>query len=569
MSSKFWLRSHPQSMRIQFPIGMKSMERVVAIYARVSSRKQKESETIQSQLDALRQYADDNQFTILNDLICIDDGFSGSILDRPGLDKLRDCISERCINTVLVYSPDRLSRKYVHQLVLKDEFEKQGASIIFLKSPTAKTPEEQLSLHFQGIFAEYERTQIAERCRRGRLYKAKAGSHSVLSTASYGYKRVNGGHTIQFEIDEDKAKVVRQIFNLFTRQSRSVYKICMQLESEGVIAPRGGSHWHPGTVRDILLNSSYQGLAYYGKTEKYDGVPGRVTRYGKNKKIKPTKTVKASSEDKWIGIPIPAIVTVEEFEVAAKLLNKNKERSARNTKRPSILQSLIVCSVCGGTYYKKERKSGKNGRWSFYVCKSSLMRHLKPCGNRSIHQETLDSRIWEEVLNMLKNPELIEQEVQRRIEENPEVNKNRAKAGDLEKELHSLERARNKLLDAYQDGESLTLNDLKTRMGVLEKRKKALERDQESLNALKIHQERLKDFKLSLSSFVEKLNANEKNINIEERQKIVRMLIDEIVVEKDGIKVMHCIPIKPEMYKNGQLSSVRLVAHSETGQIQN
>jgi site-specific DNA recombinase len=95
-----------------------------------------------------------------------DDGHSGAHLIRPGLEAIRDLATQGQIEAALVYSPDRLSRKYAYQMVLAEEFARCGVSLVFLKSPVGDTPENQLLVQFQGMIAEYERAQISERTRR-------------------------------------------------------------------------------------------------------------------------------------------------------------------------------------------------------------------------------------------------------------------------------------------------------------------------------------------------------------------------------------------------------------------
>lgn len=152
-----------------------------AIYARVSSQRQKDEETIDSQLDSLKLYAKENNYSIGENYIFLDDGVSGTILQRPALDDLRDMIRYDNIDAVLIYSPDRLSRNYTHQLILLEEFRKHAVSVSFLKDPpNSNTPEEQMFRHFQGIFAEYERALILDRSRRGRIYKAKQGDPCII-----------------------------------------------------------------------------------------------------------------------------------------------------------------------------------------------------------------------------------------------------------------------------------------------------------------------------------------------------------------------------------------------------
>lgn len=169
----------------------------VAIYARVSSERQKGQETITSQTAALLEYAASQSWTVPNEWRFLDEGFSGASLVRPGLDSLRDLVAEGQIETVLVLSPDRLSRKYAYQILLTEEFHRHGAEMVFLKSPPANTPEERLLAQVQGMIAEYERAQIIERTRRGKRHRARQGSVNVLSGAPYGYryvKKSDGGN---------------------------------------------------------------------------------------------------------------------------------------------------------------------------------------------------------------------------------------------------------------------------------------------------------------------------------------------------------------------------------------
>lgn len=142
------------------------MNKTAAIYARVSSDRQKENQTIASQTAALKEYASGNGYSVPAEWVFQDEGYSGAHLLRPGLEALRDLAAEGQIATALVYSPDRLSRKYAYQVLLVEEFARCGVELLFLKSPPGATPEDQLLLQFQGMIAEYERAQIVERSRR-------------------------------------------------------------------------------------------------------------------------------------------------------------------------------------------------------------------------------------------------------------------------------------------------------------------------------------------------------------------------------------------------------------------
>ena len=119
------------------------MNKPAAIYARVSSDRQKEDHTIASQTTALVEYAKTNGYVVPSEWVFQDEGYSGASLQRPGLEALRD-LAQGQMTTVLIYSPDRLSRKYAYQVLLAEEFARCGVEIVFLKSPSGGSPEDQL-----------------------------------------------------------------------------------------------------------------------------------------------------------------------------------------------------------------------------------------------------------------------------------------------------------------------------------------------------------------------------------------------------------------------------------------
>ena len=163
---------------------------MAAIYARVSSTRQKEEHTIDSQTAAIRTFAEQQGLEVCDEWTFEDAGVSGATLVRPALDRLRDLIAQVPVEVVLVYSPDRLARRYAYQELLIEEFARAGTEVRFVNAPAGDTPEDRLLVQFQGMIAEYERAQIAERTRRGKPDRARAGSVNVLGGAPYGYRYV-------------------------------------------------------------------------------------------------------------------------------------------------------------------------------------------------------------------------------------------------------------------------------------------------------------------------------------------------------------------------------------------
>ena len=160
---------------------------------------------------------------------------------------MRDLAAEGRIEAVLVLSPDRLSRKYAYQVLLLEEFARCGVACEFVGSPPAETPQERLLVQVQGMIAEYERAQIAERSRRGKRHKARNGSSSVLSGAPYGYRYVKRSEGVEarYEVLAGEAEVVRQVFDSYTRDQCSMGAIARRLTEQGIPTRTGKGRWGP------------------------------------------------------------------------------------------------------------------------------------------------------------------------------------------------------------------------------------------------------------------------------------------------------------------------------------
>jgi DNA invertase Pin-like site-specific DNA recombinase len=150
----------------------------VAFYARVSTDRQQQAQTIEQQVTQLHRYVTARQgeeWTVAAEHVFRDDGHSGAKLDCPGLDALRDQAARAAFDLVLVTAPDRLARNFVHQMVVLEELQRRGGRVVFCDRPLTDDPHEQLVTQIRGAVAEYERTLIADRMRRGRLARLRSG----------------------------------------------------------------------------------------------------------------------------------------------------------------------------------------------------------------------------------------------------------------------------------------------------------------------------------------------------------------------------------------------------------
>ena len=222
-----------------------------AIYARVSSERQATAQTIASQLAALRERVAADGCALPEAMQFLDDGYSGTTLVQPALERLRDLVAAGAVDRLYIHSPDRLARKYAYQVLLVDEFRRTGVEVIFLNRELGRSPEDDLLLQVQGMMAEYERAKIVERHRRGKLHAARAGVVNVLAGAPYGYRYIDkhaGGGQARYEILPDEARVVRQVFDWVGRDRLTIGEVCRRLTQAGERTRTGRTVWERSVV---------------------------------------------------------------------------------------------------------------------------------------------------------------------------------------------------------------------------------------------------------------------------------------------------------------------------------
>ena len=530
--------------------------RPAAIYARVSSDRQKEEHTIGSQILALTEYARNEAYMVPEEWIFQDEGYSGATLVRPGLERLRDLASEGQIETVLAYSPDRLSRKYAYQVLLIEEFARHGVDVEFIKSPKATTPEEELLLQFQGMIAEYERAQIVERSRRGKRYRAKAGSVSVLSGAPYGYRYIKKTDTSEahYEVIEEQAEVVRKVFKLYTEDGLSINAIARWLNDHAIPTRKGISKWERSTVWGMLRNPAYKGTACFGKTEQIER--RKVTRPLRQRGgFSPRcSSARERPRSEWIEIPVPALVRESTFSLAKEKLEQNKRFSLRRTIEPTLLQGMLVCNRCGYAFYRCSTRTSKRKIYYYRCLGSDDYRYLngRVCQNRPIRQDYLDDVVWKHVLQLLENPQLIRAEIQRRIKQIQDSSPTKRRKEAIEKEIIRVDKSIEKLLDAYQEG-LIRLEELRKRMPGLRRRQGTLNSELNSLEAATANQKGFLRLAENLEDFLTRMRETADSMNLTDRQKILRLLVKEILVDLETIKIKHSIPVTGPSSGSGPL----------------
>ena len=521
--------------------------KTAAIYTRVSSDQQKDNKTIGSQVDELLHFAQEQGYLVPEEYIFRDEGYSGAILVRPGLEKVRDLSAEGQIQAVLIYSPDRLSRNYAYQVVLMDEFASCGTEILFINSPKADTPEEALLLQFQGMIAEYERAIIRERSRRGKRFKAKSGVVSVLCGAPYGYNYIKktDDTAAYYEINEQEASVIREMFRMYTEDFCGIGTVARKFTAEKIPTRKNIGKWERSVIWAMLRNPAYSGKACYGKTEHAERQ--RITKplRAKGGFVAQNGCNREKPREEWIEIPVPAIISQETFDIAQERLKSNKLHSQRNTKVETLLQGMMVCSECGYSLYRTHTTTSSKKKIYYYRCFGSDAYRFeggRKCNCKPVRQDYLDDIVWQQIVELLEDPMLIQREVEKRVEDTRNASPVLKQKDAILKQRNKLSQAMDKLLDAYQEG-LITIAQLRKRMPELQKRISTTDKELENL---KNHELAL-DQRLQLldtESFTSQLGVNVNELDIKEKKKILRLLVKEVIVGDDIIDIRHSIPLK-------------------------
>jgi site-specific DNA recombinase len=442
----------------------------VALYARVSTSHQQHEGTIESQRRMLKQHIQHHGWSLLPEHDYIDDGISGARLDRPALDRLRDVARRGELDAVVILSPDRLARTYAHQWLLIEEFEKVNTPLIFLHNPFGDSPQGKLLTQMQGMIAEYERAQIAERTRRGRLEKARHGEFIPWAYSCYGYRYLpkRHGYAPQVMIEPLEAAVVQDIYRALVEEQLSCRQITKRLNASQTLTPTGKSHvWHPATVRNILTNRVYAGQARYNYRQPV------IPQYRKREEhqLRYLKTGRSyRSESEGVLRDAPAIIAVELFDKAQLQLQRNAEAARKMyqpTSRRYLLRTRVKCGECGlGMVGIRQLSVCKKYQDLYYEGKGhsplTVGRPTK-CDATRVRADRLDEVVWQALCQLLHHPNMIPQLHQAWAEAKQQnLSALEAQQSQLFQRQQRIERQDQRLLDAYQ-AEVLNLSERQTR----------------------------------------------------------------------------------------------------------
>jgi site-specific DNA recombinase len=523
----------------------------IGLYARVSSEKQAQEKTIESQISCIIDYSNSVGERIDPDLHFIDDGISGAYLERPGLDKLRDKALLGEVTKVYILSPDRLSRKSAHQVLLIEEMKRLGVSFSFVNRQIGDTPEDQMLLQIQGIVAEYEREKILERSRRGKLYAAKRGKVNVLGGAPYGYHYKKGIDTqdATYLIHPEEASVVKEAYFLYCKKDYSIGEIARQFTEKAYITRSGKMFWERSVIWGMLRNPAYKGTAAFRKTKRVSRI--RKTKLAidnKNKLSRQPSSSRDRPKEDWIYIPVPAIISEKDFDFAQQTLKNNIKFSPRNNKKHNyLLSGLLRCKTCGYSIYGKPASNSKYKRL-YYRCSGQdghRWAEGRVCAGHPVRVEAIDDLVWESLKNLLLTPETIVSEYQRRL--GTIHIDHEAIISQKNNEVNRYKKERDRLIDLFQSGLvekseiEMKLKNVRSKLEQLSNEINYLVNQESESKKMLTLIRNLDDFSLNIGK---NLDAH----SFAEKRKMVKFLVEEVEVDtvNEAINVKHIIPLDPK-----------------------
>ena len=516
------------------------------VYVRVSTQRQAQAQTIEQQLDRLRACFRSRGVELASEDIFRDDGYCGATLNRPGLDRLRDAVRAREVERVLVTDPDRLARNYVQLMVLLEELERFGCRVEFLDRPMGRDPQDQLLLQIRGAVAEYERTLIAERMRRGRQIKLRAGCLLPWTRAPYGYRvdpdrpRDPAGITVE----PAEAAVVREVFARYVEDHASLFSLASHLRVLGIPSPTGRRCWSTATLRGMLTNPTYTGQVF---ANRWRARAPRTRRSATHPIGRPSDSAVPTPTEQWLPVAnIPALISSEQFERAQAKLARNRAFAQRhNTRHNYLLRALVSCGACQSSCLCRTVHPG----YHYYICHGKAdpihSRRDEPCLARYAPAQRLDDLVWQDLCALLTEPEHIAQALTRAhgggwLPQELQARREQLRQGQL-----GLARQLERLTEAYQLG-IIPLPEYQRRRQTVEDKAKALGAQTDQLETQVDRQAQLAGWAASAADFCRRVQTGLADANFAQRRQLVELLVDRVLVTDGEVEIRYVIPLSPD-----------------------
>ena len=518
---------------------------IAAYYCRVSTGRQEKEATIKSQIAEVEEKIRQSGNILGEDLRFADEGWSGDLLARPALDAMRDAAVKKEFEVLYVWDRDRIARKYAYQELILEELEESGIEIVDLHSSEIKTPEDKILLGFKGLFAEYEKVKIAERMRRGKLFKARSGK-PVHGPGGYGYTYIpktkdKDGY---FVINQEQINNVRRIFQLVVEEGLSIRKLIAKLYKLEIYPPKSKRRaWSNNTLCRLLRNEAYIGRGYYNKTTAIE--PIKPLKNEKYKKIKKSSR-KLRPRDEWIPIKYPKTINKDLFYKAQEQLKVNAKFSQRNKKHNYLLSGLMYCD-CG----ERMGCEGGNNPNRYYRGEARLKHYPleTPCKAAGINTDRVDGVVWNKVISLLTSPELIQRQAERWLNGKEKRDDLQEDIDNIKVLLSQLDEEEKRQAKAYGQ-EIITFQSFKELMDDIKQRRQSLNKQLLELLAKQQHQQVIPV--LSVDQVVQAVPAAIGKFEFEDKRKVLMSLIKEIIINqaRTHVKIRGYIPLYLEKEVN-------------------
>jgi site-specific DNA recombinase len=519
----------------------------VALYARVSTPRQQQQQTIDPQLTRLREYvASQPEWHVAEEPLSRDDGYRGAKLNRPGLDRLRDRAAMAAFERVLITAPDRFARNFVHQLLLVDELTQRGCQVEFLERPMSDDPHDQLRLQIRGAVAEYERTLSTERRRRGRQAKLRSGQLLPWTRPPSGSlvdpNRPRDPNGVR--VDPVQATVITQMFAWDTapRSPVSLYEVAKRLSATKIPTPTGKPRWNVASVRGLLRSPSYTGIAYSGRTCP---APAR-RRKSAWQPVGSGASVQPTPPEEWIAVSVPAIVSQETFTAAQRRLERNVHMARRNnTTTEYLLRGLVSCGQCLLTCAGRSR--GPN--YPYYVCQGRTDALRKAQGERCTARyapaQALDELVWQALCRVLREPALITHELERAHMGEWLPQALQARRHTLREALAQLDRQQARLLDVYL-AEVIGREEFERKRKEVTQIQHGLTQQLRQLEAQAQQQVNVAALAQGIETCCGRIRPTLDKLTFAQRRQLVEVLIDRVIINDGQVEIRYVVPTGPK-----------------------
>ncbi len=486
----------------------------VAVYIRWSTDEQADGTTLEVQLEACRLFMGSQGWVFREDLVFVDDGYSGGSLERPGLGRLRDAVRRGEVSCVVVYKLDRLSRSVLDTVTLVLQEWEGVCSVRSTREPVDTTsPTGSILFYMLASYAEWERSTIRERTLSGKIKRAQQGKNPGF-TPPYGYRR--GEEPGAWAVDEEEAVIVRRIFREYVAGKGSS-KIAADLNRDG-IRPRKAAHFNRMWLGRLVRNPIYAGVLQYGRTtlatkaQRMQGANARVQF--------------AEPRYACISGAVPAIISPEEFARAQQVYAARAATVGFRNRGTEFLLTGIARCRCGAPVRGDGRE--KQGDYRYYRCSTTRPDSPDRCCCSLMPAGGLEAAVLERVRETLApgNRELLLANWE--AENRAQVEQVEAELGRVSSSLAKVAKARARVTADYRAGE-LPARLYAVHIDELDREEEAL---RGSTAGLAEELERLRAGRLDLGQFEELLRRLDawEALTPEEQKQVLRHAVGRCVV---------------------------------------